>query len=75
MAKTKSKLLGEELTNALYLPTSNHIHKGITKREHFAGLAMQGYVVERHAQSDEDIERLAEWSVRMADALLKALSK
>lgn len=45
---------------------------GLTKREHFAGLAMQGMI-------REDIERvdckddIAVNSVRYADALLKAL--
>ena len=42
-------------------------HLGLTKREYFAGLAMQGYT------GQLDIESIAKWSVEMADALLKAL--
>ena len=41
--------------------------QGLTKREYFAGLAMQGYT------GQLDIESIAKWSVEMADALLKAL--
>jgi hypothetical protein len=45
---------------------------GLTKREYFAGLAMQGYLNERHSL---DNKTLAEWSVKMADALLAELEK
>lgn len=40
---------------------------GLTKREYFAAMAMQGYT------GQLDIESRAKWSVEMADALLKAL--
>lgn len=55
---------------------------GLTKREHFAGLAMQGlysnpgymkkYEGEKYLMQDKII---AEISVKMADALLEELSK
>lgn len=48
-------------------------HLGLTKREYFAAMAMQGYVVNRLAQCDIGRKRIAEWSVKMADELLKAL--
>ena len=48
---------------------------GLTKREYFAVKAMQGYVVERHAQVESDMKKIAEWSVKMADQLLIELSK
>ena len=48
-------------------------YEGLTKREHFAGLAMQGLM------SDEDEylqwSDLAKDSVAVADALLKALEQ
>jgi len=50
---------------------SNHI--GLTKREHFAAMAMQGYVVNGTIGIDK--KALAEWSVGMADALINALNK
>lgn len=45
-------------------------NKGLTKREYFAGLAMQGM-----ASSDLTYEDIAHDAVKMADALLKELDK
>ena len=46
---------------------------GLTKREHFAGLAMQGYLAARYC--DLDMEDIAEAAIDMADVLLKEISK
>ena len=47
---------------------------GLTKREHFAGLAMQGLITLKGADCmDKDIT--ARQCVRMADALLAELDK
>jgi len=48
---------------------------GLTKREYFAGLAMQGICVEKYVKRDDDREVIAKWSVEMADALLAELEK
>lgn len=45
-------------------------NKGLTKREYFAGLAMQGM-----ASSDLTYEDIAHDAVKMADALLAELDK
>jgi hypothetical protein len=48
--------------------------EGLTKREYFAGLAMQGLL----AHSDlgiEEPEKIAEWSIKQSDELLKQLEK
>ena len=47
--------------------------EGLTKREHFAGLAMQGLL----AQSDgpRSVKEMAFESLAMANALLKALEQ
>ncbi len=45
-------------------------NKGLTKREYFAGLAMQGMVM-----SDLIFEDMAHDTVKMADALLAELRK
>lgn len=46
---------------------------GLTKREYFAGLAMQGYVTSLGLEtSTKDV---AKWAVEMADALLEELAK
>lgn len=54
------------------LVTSAQVGAGLTKREYFAALAMQSYV-----QLGNSIlnEKVAEWSVQMADALITALNE
>ena len=46
---------------------------GLTKREYFAGLAMNGYL--SCIEVDATMEEVARYSVKMADALLKELDK
>lgn len=49
---------------------------GITKREYFASMAMQGLTsVDNFSDDNETISSMAEWSVKCADALLAALDK
>lgn len=52
---------------------------GLTKREHLAALAMQGMLTQRSTLiqefNDAIIPIYAEKSVKMADALIKALNK
>jgi hypothetical protein len=50
---------------------------GLTKREYFAGLAMQGLMTSQNQEGEwrHDIKTCAEISVKMADALLKELEK
>ncbi len=51
-------------------------HYGLTKREHFAGLAMQGLMARDDFCMDEDvISKMALWSTQCADALLAELEK
>ena len=50
---------------------SVQVHQGLTKREHFAGLAMQGFAV-----SDDPygtLSDMAKCAVDWSDALLEAL--
>lgn len=46
---------------------------GLTKREYFAGMAMQGIV--SHCYKDHPDQRIAESAVMMADALIEVLNK
>ena len=47
---------------------------GLTKREYFAGLAMQGLIKEGSENYNEEVVTIwAKLSVKYADALLKAL--
>jgi hypothetical protein len=50
---------------------------GLTKREHFAGLAMQGlcHAIDSQGTWAHDAETVAETAVRYADALLDELDK
>jgi len=53
----------------------NHLHIGLTKREYFAAMAMQG-IVSNHAMIDTtNWEWLSQESVKAADALINALNK
>jgi len=47
--------------------------QGLTKREYFAALALQGLAVD--PQPDVSLKEYASMSVRMADALLAALEE
>lgn len=74
MNREQSIYNGNEPAN----PIENHTayRGGLTKREYFAGLAMQGYCGgEYTGQSGMPTESIAEWSVEMADALLIQLRK
>jgi hypothetical protein len=51
-----------------------HPKLGLTKREYFAAMAMQGVASDRPF-SEFEFSKLAEWSVKQADALIEALNK
>ena len=55
--------------------SNNGYQQGITKREYFAAMAMQGLLVNRHAQDFIDQNRVAKLSLQMADALIKTLNE
>ena len=51
------------------------VNQGLTKREYFAGLAMQGILAKKFDSKSEDIDDTIMSSIEYADALLKALEK
>ena len=59
------------------LPNKERQYSGLTKREHYAGLAMQGLLAlpdkGTFGSFDEAIEWMCEVSVKFADELLKQL--
>jgi len=79
MEKTKGQLNGE--TKVPYV--DGDAYSAITKREYFAGLAMQGilsnesFYERMHDEGGDNrmIDKVSVASVKMADALLEALSK
>jgi uncharacterized protein YqhQ len=50
-------------------------NKGLTKREYFAGLAMQGLATKKPSDHEDDITRIVRTSVLLSDALLAELEK
>ena len=48
---------------------------GLSKREYFAGLAMQAMASKENYDIDYDFIRTARKSIKLADALLKELEK
>ena len=61
------------------LPNQERQYSGLTKREHYAGLAMQGLLAlpdkRTFGSFDKTIEWICEVSVKFADELLKQLEK
>ena len=53
-------------------------HYGLTKREHFAAMAMQGYLANSliiDSCTNVSVDYIASSSIEFADALLKELAK
>ena len=53
---------------------NNYISIGLTKREYFAAMAMQGILANKSARK-KTTEMIIESSVRLSDALLNELNK
>jgi hypothetical protein len=71
MVKTEAQNNGEQKVSIV----EGDAWSGITKREYFAAKAMQAYAGGEHTgQSGMPHEMIADWSVKMADALLSALA-
>ncbi len=67
--------IGSEMAFPLISPDGMAVNQGLTKREHFAAMAMQGYCGgEFTGQSGMSQESIAKWCVDMADALINALN-
>ena len=78
MEKTKAQLLGEEIVDSMLDPNGGFTQYGLTKRQYFAGLAMQGLLTRNEGNPQlgvSESERIAEESVIMVDKLLTELEK
>ena len=72
VARPKKNLLGETRIH----PQGNPISGGLTLRQHYAGLAMQGMCANPDPQvCQAPPETIAKWAVALADALLEELTK
>lgn len=53
---------------------NNYISTGLTKREYFAAMALQGALANKSAH-ERTIEMITESAVKLADALIEELNK
>ena len=60
----------DQYENRIIVSDIDHTSMGLTKREHFAGLAMQGLLAHDGISTDNET-----WAVQFADALLEALEQ
>ena len=60
-----------ERTRFATMPTMEVQYNGLTKREYFAAMAMQGYLAKTGTGFKN--EQLADWCIQIADELLKQL--
>lgn len=75
--------VGKKLATESQMKDASKMFGGLTKREHFAGLAMQAMISSKYygefasefTDSKDRLEGVALAAVRMADALLKELDK
>lgn len=76
----KSTLANDSI-NIILTEDKNEYHSGLTKREYFAAMAMQGLLTRIPKRYNDETDlgviestRIAEESVIMADKLIKALN-
>lgn len=71
----KQLITGNEPVNAIFLDeglsSNSHVDLGITIRQHYAGLAMQGILADPNYSG----KNVAADAVESADALIEALNK
>ncbi len=71
MEKSKAQILGEQSFDSMLDPNGSYTQYGLTKREYFAGLAMQAVISNgKYTELETSIV-----SVNFADALLEELAK
>ena len=61
----------KDLINPTYSQSGVELNKGLSKREYFAAMAMQGMLAEQYWTSPENLARC---STEAADALINALN-
>ena len=70
--ENKETKANESINRILYM--DNYTSEGLTKREYFASMAMQGIIANKDGL-DIKIERIVESAVDTADALIEELNK
>lgn len=76
---TTSQKINETEFFEYNLPNKEKQYSGLTKREYFAGLAMQGMIsnpnIVRPKESDKEFKDFSERAIKYADELLKQLEE
>jgi hypothetical protein len=82
MEKTRAQLLGEQFIDSMLDPNGSWTQYGLTKRQYFAGIAMQGLLTRVPKRESGEValgvnesKRIVEESVIIADMLLEELVK
>jgi hypothetical protein len=70
--ENKETKANESINRILYM--DNYTSEGLTKREYFAAMALQGIIANKDGL-DIKIERIVESAVDTADALINELNK
>jgi hypothetical protein len=70
--ENKETKANESINRILYM--DNYTSEGLTKREYFASMALQGIIANKDGL-DIKIERIVESAVDTADALIEELNK
>ncbi len=70
--ENKETKANESINRILYM--DNYTSEGLTKREYFAAMALQGIISNKDGL-DIKIERIVESAVDTADALIEELNK
>jgi hypothetical protein len=70
--ENKETKANESINRILYM--DNYTSEGLTKREYFAAMALQGIIANKDGL-DIKIERIVESAVDTADALIEELNK
>ena len=67
----------DQYENRIIVSDVDHTSMGLTKREHFAGLAMQGLLAGGYCIDDSQnrLNDVPSEAINLADALLKALEQ
>ena len=71
----KAKRLGREFITGVFCNIPDDINQGLTKREYFAAVALNGLLIGYATEIEIDFKLAAKKSVILADVLLEELAK
>lgn len=76
ISPSEAQITDKGEVHQIYIVDDVRMSFGLTKREHFAAMAMQGIASNMYTGgTGYDYSQQAGWAVEMADALIEALNK